>query len=1038
MSPTTRPASKHIIAKSETKTSEAKISLARTGDASTARSFLLRLALAVAIVFCFALLSRAAGPNYVAGTSYFDSSVAGQPLVWPGGVITYYTDQGDLSPILPNASANSFVASAFSQWTSVPTTVVTATSGGQLAENVDGSNVYVNPNGTITMPADIQPSATGTPVGVVYDYDGSVTDAFLGAGAGDPSQCFYNAVYGGDDNFGSLATYQHALIVINGQCALYSSQLVDVEYRLVRVIGNVLGLGWSQVNPNVLTGDPPPTAADYAGFPVMHYTDPISCVPITTCYPNPYQLAPDDIASISTLYPVTALNQPSPGSQIFSAVTAEINGWVWFTDSAGNATQPMQGVNVVARWIDPSTGLPSRQYAVSSVSGFLFTGDAGNPVTGYTDALGDPFSEWGSNDQSLEGFFDLSGLPLPNGGNAQYQLAVEPVDPVWAVGVGPYAPDQVAPSGSVQPILLAVSAGQQVEQEVLMSGSALPVPQWAAAESWSAPASVPSAGNWMGSISGYGDVAYFLLPAQANRTFSVSVATFDESGNLSESKAQPVIGVWPPSEAQGTPPSALTTSPFNSPLFGLTQLNAQVGISSTFTIGIADLRGDGRPDYHYQAQVLYANSVSPTRLGVSGGAVTVQGTGFFEGLTTSVGSTAATPMLVTAGQMILAAPPYPDGPQSITITDPTTGNSTIMTDALTYGAAATDVLVLLSGLNPSTPVGVQAMNPVSVQALASNGVTPVAGATIGWSANNGLELSACGAASSCSVTTDQNGDAFTWLTPTATGVATITATLAPGVYNPAQSVSATLNATESASDLGVLTPYLWIAQGATLHVPITAVVMSNGAPQNRATVNFTMASGSGTLNATSAQTDSKGNATVLLFLSQFASEVQVNACLAPSNAPCQQIYAIPVPLSQLNLEPVAGAGQISDGRTFQPLVVRVVDSATPPQPVLAAPVTFLTTILRPGGAPPGSGDGINPAMPVILKVSQLTVSSDVNGLASLIPSSGGFSPPLEVDVGITAGAASLNDPLQLLPAPAGASEAAGVVRAHPPLHRFRD
>ena len=47
------------------------------------------------------------------------------------------------------------------------------------------------------------------------------------------------------------------------------------------------------MNPNVITGTPHATSADYAGFPVMHYTDPFNCVPITLCYPNPYQLAMD-------------------------------------------------------------------------------------------------------------------------------------------------------------------------------------------------------------------------------------------------------------------------------------------------------------------------------------------------------------------------------------------------------------------------------------------------------------------------------------------------------------------------------------------------------------------------------------------------------------------------------------------------------------------------------------------------------------------------------------------------------------------------
>ena len=54
----------------------------------------------------------------------------------------------------------------------------------------------------------------------------------------------------------------------------------------------------------------------------------------------------------------------------------------------------------------------------ASVSGFLFTGNAGNPITGFDDALGDPLAEWGSSGQSLEGFFDLAGLQPPNGSSA--------------------------------------------------------------------------------------------------------------------------------------------------------------------------------------------------------------------------------------------------------------------------------------------------------------------------------------------------------------------------------------------------------------------------------------------------------------------------------------------------------------------------------------------------------------------------------------------------------------------------------------------
>jgi hypothetical protein len=72
-----------------------------TRVASTIRLFLLRLACGAALVLALALLCRAGGPKNVAGSGYFDPSVAGQPLIWPQGSITYFTDQGDLSPILP-------------------------------------------------------------------------------------------------------------------------------------------------------------------------------------------------------------------------------------------------------------------------------------------------------------------------------------------------------------------------------------------------------------------------------------------------------------------------------------------------------------------------------------------------------------------------------------------------------------------------------------------------------------------------------------------------------------------------------------------------------------------------------------------------------------------------------------------------------------------------------------------------------------------------------------------------------------------------
>jgi hypothetical protein len=412
-----------------------------------------RILTVAAFLICLAVASRAGGPAFIAGSGYA-SGVEGQALVWANASVQYFTDQGNLSPILSGAQADAMVANAFGAWTANSTTL-SASQGGHLAEDVNGSNIVVA-GGVITAPADITSSAAGTPVGVVYDYDGTVTDALLGEGAGELADCFTNAVYGGPDNFSAAGNIVHALVVINGVCAATSAQVPDVQYRLVRVLGRIIGLGWSQANLNVQTQDPAPTDADFAGFPVMHFTDSISCIPISICYPNASVPTMDDIDALARLYP--GVQQPS----------GRVYGSVYFTDASGNAAQQMQGVNVVARLID-TFGQVSRQYVATSVSGFSFRGNAGNIIDGYVDGNGLRYDRWGSNDPSLEGFFDLGQLFIPPGQTiAEYQLSVEALDPYWSLGVEPYVPTQVAPSGVFAPVVVTVTNGSNAERDILM------------------------------------------------------------------------------------------------------------------------------------------------------------------------------------------------------------------------------------------------------------------------------------------------------------------------------------------------------------------------------------------------------------------------------------------------------------------------------------------------------------------------------------------------------------------------------------------
>jgi hypothetical protein len=985
------------------------------------REFINPATAVLALLLTFLQLAQAGGPRYIAGISYFNQGTAGTPLTWAQGAVNYYTDQGSLSPTVSGPQGDALVADAFSQWTSIATAAVTATRAGQLAEDVSGANVYRNPDGTLTMPADIMPTAIGTPVGIVYDVDGTVTDALLGQGAGDPSECFGNAVFGGLDNFATSANFLHALVVLNGNCVVQLPD-PDVEYRLVRVLGQVLGLGWSQTNLNIQTHNPPPTSDDYGGFSIMHATDLSSCVPIAVCYSNggkvnPYLPKMDDQAALSRLYP----------GLTFSANTARIHGNVYFANTSGQPAQGMQGVNVVARWIDPSTGLPSGAYVATSVSGFLFAGNVGTTVTGFNDSTGQPFNRYGSNDPTLEGFFDLAGLQIPNGGSSgQYQLSVEAVDPFWSDTVGPYQPWQVLPSGSAQSVTVNVALGGEVPQDIVMQGSAAQKPNWFGPTTYNSqgplpPAGfLPAAGDWAASLGPYGSLDYFWFPGQANRSLSVLVTALDQSSAPSESEAQPVIGMWALSDPGTYPAPANTPSAFNSPIFGTTVLNAQLLQTTNFRVGIADVRGDGRPDYRYHARLFYGDHITPTRASVAGGtALAIAGYGFQANTAVTVGSGNGPPLAASANQFFVTAPASTDGVRDIALVDPPTSASSILSGVVTYGAGPNDLLRLIAGANPATPVGGQAPNPIRVQVLAPDGIIPVAGATVVFSAIPAVGFSIC-AQTSCTVLSDQSGQASTMVSVLTAAVSTITVQLAPASYSTPQQVQTTLvNQAESALDLALVPQNQSVAQGATMSVTLTARVLSNGTPLPGQVVNFSLYHGSGTLIPPSATTDANGYARSSLQLSNFSTEADGNACAGSNNSPCIGFHVFPVASSGLRLQAVAGDLQlITVGPSFQPITVRITDFSAPPNPVLGVSVLFQSLLGRTNSDAPivfGGDTNItrNP-MPIILGMSQTPVISDANGLATLQPSTDGFQGALAILGTVTAGSGSLPFQLQSL------------------------
>jgi hypothetical protein len=394
----------------------------------------------------------------------------------------------------------------------------------------------------------------------------------------------------------------------------------------------------------------------------------------------------------------------------------------------------------------------------------------------------------------------------------------------------------------------------------------------------------------------------------------------------------------------------------------------------------------------------------------------LKGTGFNNRQQVSASGTGGTTLSASANRIEAVLPAGSlDGVATIQVTDPVSGGFSQMIGALTYGASSTDLLLLLQGSETASVVGAAAANPLRVRAVAADGVTPVSGATIAWSATNGLQFSACGGAAACSVLSDEGGESASLVTPTAIGQSTVTIALAPASYTTPQTRQATVVATSSVLDLVATTPTRWVGQGATLSIPLSVEALNLGAPKPNVTINFLVTNGTATLSAASATTSSSGFATVSANITNQNADVQVIACVAPNNVPCQTFTLFSTPASLWKLETVTGSSQfVLSGQAFQPLVMRVTDSSGADNPVMGVNVVFNTTLAQisvdssptggqQGGESAGGGGG---GMPVILGSSRVQVSTAVNGVASIVPSAGNVG-PCDVFIAVSAGSSTL-------------------------------
>lgn len=363
--------------------------------------------------------SFAGGPLSVTGKT---ATTPGQAFVWDNtSAIRYTVDTGPLSvnpsgqTVISNAQGLTRVQGLFQNWAAVPTASlqfsyagpITGVSGGDVKTLTDYNTVLGSCN-------------AGTQSPVIFDANGSLIKA-LGA---DPLVIGFTMSCKMDPVAGHI---QSALILLNGEFQdgvnspstnNYEITADQFDEAITHEMGHFLGLDHSQINLQMYQqgymGNCP--IDGLAGLPLMF--------PIEFCQSRKSAglpiLAPDDAAWISKLYP----------NGTYAANYGTISGFVFFSDGITHT----QGVNVIARRVDDPTTPEdeSQRIAVSVVSGYTFTGNPGQSVTGNNSAG----SSFGSRNPALIGYYEIPVTP------GTYTIQVENIDASFVGGsnVGPLDP----------------------------------------------------------------------------------------------------------------------------------------------------------------------------------------------------------------------------------------------------------------------------------------------------------------------------------------------------------------------------------------------------------------------------------------------------------------------------------------------------------------------------------------------------------------------------------------------------------------------
>jgi hypothetical protein len=925
-------------------------------------------ALLLATAFLATPHASAGNPRFVTGTTF---AQPGQPMAFFTSAPAYFTDPGALSQTVTHTQADTVVAAAAAVW-NVPSASLTLAQGGVLAEHISSANTYFN-GVAVIFPSDASaPNFNAIPIAVIYDTDGSITDLLLGEGASAPSSCRQNEVTESVDSFGATGSLQHALLILNGRCVQNTTDsLNQLQYDVMRGFGRILGLGWSQLNDNVFTASPAPTAQQMAYWPVMHPID-VICGPYTyACMQNPFVLRPDDVSQLATLYPVTSANL-STGKQLSTTNVLELWGLLMFPDGYG-----MDGVNLTVvrstQWGEEEPWLTT-----SALTGLPFQRDGGNPVTGPED----PADNVGYTGGNAEGYFDLH-VPMVSGDILVIQA--EAVNPLYT---GAYA------LGSSQRPPIALSGNLPAQQVWPPAASVsinvnMVVPNAPTACSLSTNGSetypYPSdpTGWWNGLLCGPDTPAWNAVTIRGGRSWTLETTATDETGDQTTAKAQLVLGVWNSSDPTGTLPTVASMPvPMNSSVPGMTQLPiAAAATTSSYRLTIAEAFGGGRPDFTYSARILYADAVAPASLGASGGQITLTGTGFAPGNSVLVNGVAckvlswSSTQIVATAPTLIAAKATTGVPVDVEVLDLTTGGTTDITSALTYTGGGIDGLAEVSAPS-SLQTGVTSTTPFAVKVLASDGVTPVPGASVRITVTAGsASLTACAPATTCLLTADAAGIVGTNVTGLAAGTIILTATEVTG----GATLQISLTDADPVRSVTIATPAAYVAAGATAIVPLTLNAIQSGQAAAALAVTWTAAPGL-TLSSVITSTNAGGLATNTITANALAAGAfTAQGCAWTTVCATWQLNSVAAPLWTPTI--ASGVGQsVPYATPLAPVVILVTDGSG--HALQAAPVTISQTIAAWEGVCPPQGRC--PAAP-ILASSSTAATTDANGLVTITP-----------------------------------------------------